>query len=208
MPEVTAKKGCGPVLTDDKAWYTSGKTQPLLDGVNAVHYPITTKSEKAQHYFDQGLVLAYGFNHAEAARSFWQAHARGQHLRHGLVGLRVRARTRTTTPGMEPDSYRARLRGDRKGARRSWRSCTEKEQGLIDAMALRYAATAPEDRSPLDHAYSDALRALTAKYPDDPDIAAMFAESLMDQHPWDLYDARWRAEGVDAGDHRGTGARR
>ena len=72
-PAVTAPTGCGPVLTNDKAWYTSGKRAFLLPGLSGLHYPITTRSDSAQRFFDQGLVLAYGFNHAEAARSFWEA---------------------------------------------------------------------------------------------------------------------------------------
>lgn len=70
LPEISAHVGCGPVLTTDKDWYTSGKRELLLSGLDGLHYAITTKSDSVQRYFDQGLVLAYGFNHAEAARSF------------------------------------------------------------------------------------------------------------------------------------------
>jgi tetratricopeptide (TPR) repeat protein len=44
-----------------------------------------------------------------------------------------------------------------------------------------------EDRTPLDQAYSDAMRNLSNKYPDDLDAATMFAESIMDCHPWDYW---------------------
>lgn len=46
---------------------------PLFEGMGTHHHEITTDSPLAQRYFDQGLVLAYGFNHKEAARSFRQA---------------------------------------------------------------------------------------------------------------------------------------
>src|ERR1051325_7042869 len=43
---------------------------PLFEGLGNHHHSITTKSRLAQKYFDQGLILLYGFNHAEAIRSF------------------------------------------------------------------------------------------------------------------------------------------
>ncbi len=60
---------CAPVLTD-KEWYKSDNTAPIIEGLDVLHFPISTKNELAQKYFNQGLVLAYGFNHAEAARFF------------------------------------------------------------------------------------------------------------------------------------------
>ena len=54
---MTARVGCGPVLTNDKDWYTSNKREMLIAGLGGLHYAITTKSESAQRYFDQGLVL-------------------------------------------------------------------------------------------------------------------------------------------------------
>ena len=50
-----------------------GTTAPLLHGIGPLHVPISTKSEQAQKYFDQGFTLMYGFNHAEAIRSFKEA---------------------------------------------------------------------------------------------------------------------------------------
>ncbi|MEO8067353.1 MAG: hypothetical protein ABI599_06640 [Flavobacteriales bacterium] len=184
--EVPAAKGCGPVLTDDKAWYTSGKHEPFLAGLDGLHYPITTDSDSAQHYFDQGLVLAYGFNHAEAARSFWEATRTDATCAMAWWGFAY-VLGPNYNAGMEPDSYARAYEAIGKAQALSG-TCTEKEKGLISALALRYTADAPEDRAPLDKAYSEALRELTAHYAEDADIAAMFAESLMDQHPWDLWE--------------------
>lgn len=63
---------CTPALSDAD-WYSQNTPAPLLEGMDILHYPITTKSVEAQKYFDQGLLLAYAFNHAEAARSFYQS---------------------------------------------------------------------------------------------------------------------------------------
>lgn len=67
-----SKYSCAPVVSDT-LWYTSDNKAPIFEGLDVVNYPITTKREAAQRYFNQGLILAYGFNHAEAARSFYYA---------------------------------------------------------------------------------------------------------------------------------------
>ncbi|MCH5687294.1 hypothetical protein LWM68_25360 [Niabella sp. W65] len=61
--------GCMPKTTD-KAWYTAGTKAPLLTGLEGIDFNISTNNKEAQAYFNQGMMLAYGFNHAEAARSF------------------------------------------------------------------------------------------------------------------------------------------
>jgi len=48
-------------------------TPVLLPGLGNRHHPISTKSPEAQKYFDQGLALVFGFNRAEAVRSFRRA---------------------------------------------------------------------------------------------------------------------------------------
>lgn len=63
---------CTPSLSD-AAWYESDQSAPLFAGMDVLHYPVTTSSPEAQQYFNQGLLFAYAFNHAEAARSFYHA---------------------------------------------------------------------------------------------------------------------------------------
>jgi tetratricopeptide (TPR) repeat protein len=57
-------------------------------------------------------------------------------------------------------------------------------RALIDAMAKRYVAEPPEDRASLDAAWADAMRDAYRRFPRDADIGALFAEALLDQHPW------------------------
>lgn len=193
VPVVIAAKGCGPTLVHDRDWYESGKVQVLFPGMDQVHMSITTgaalssvKRDSVQRYFDQGLLLAYGFNHAEAARSFWQAARLDSTCAMAWWGFAY-VLGPNYNAGMEADSYQRAYAAIGK-AQAQMAACTEKEQGLIDAMALRYTAEPAEDRSGLDKAYSEALRAVAARYPDDADVATLFAESLMDQHPWDLWE--------------------
>jgi hypothetical protein len=68
----TSANLCAPVTTD-RDWYNKDTKAPLFEGLGDLHFAISTKDTLAQRYFDQGLVLAYGFNHAEAARSFYYA---------------------------------------------------------------------------------------------------------------------------------------
>ena len=63
---------CTPEVVDT-TWYSSGKKAPLFSGLEGIHFSISTKNEQAQKYFDQGLMLSFGFNHAEAGRSFYEA---------------------------------------------------------------------------------------------------------------------------------------
>ena len=72
IAKISSKYSCAPQVSD-MSWYGSNRKAPLFEGLDAVNYPISTKSELAQKYFNQGFVLAYGFNHAEAARSFYYA---------------------------------------------------------------------------------------------------------------------------------------
>jgi hypothetical protein len=63
---------CAP-QTSDKDWYSSGVKAPLFKGLEGIDFKISTTNKEAQVYFNQGMMLSYGFNHAEAARSFFEA---------------------------------------------------------------------------------------------------------------------------------------
>lgn len=64
---------------------------------------------------------------------------------------------------------------------------TSVEQELIQCIAQRYVENPPADRSPLDKAYAEAMRKAAEKFPADADIVTLYAESLMDLHPWDYF---------------------
>lgn len=195
---ITARKGCGPTLVHDRDWYESGKMQVLFPGMDQVHFPVSIdpalppgRRDSVQRYFDQGLLLAYGFNHAEAARSFWQASRLDSTCAMAWWGFAY-VLGPNYNMGMEPDNYERAHAASAKAVELAAR-CTDKERDLIDAMARRYTPDPVEDRSALDMAYSEALRKVAARFPTDPDVATLFAESLMDQHPWDL----WEKDGLE-----------
>jgi len=173
-------------LTSDSEWYNETNIAPLFEGLDVLHFHITTKNELAQKYFDQGLVLAYGFNHAEAARSFFYATKLDPECAMAYWGYAY-VLGPNYNAGMESDNYERAYEAAQKALELS-NIVSPKEKVLIEALSHRYLPSPPEDRAELDLAYSASLKQAHQQFPNDADIAAIYAESLMDQHPWDLWD--------------------
>lgn len=188
--KVTSNYSCVPPVTDFK-WYTEDNIAPLLDGYDVIDYPITTKGTLAQRYFNQGMALAYAFNHAEAARSFHYATKLDPSCAMAFWGFAY-VLGPNYNAGMEPDNYERAYEAIQKAKELSV-NVSEKERLFIDAMALRYSKEPPEDRSQLDTQYSEALASLYDKYPNDSEISVLYAESMMNLHPWDLFDKEGNA---------------
>jgi tetratricopeptide (TPR) repeat protein len=159
---------------------------PLFEGLDVHDHEISTDVPEAQTYFDQGLVLSFGFNHAEAARSFRQAAQLdptcamcfwGEAL---VLGPNINA-------AMPPENVEPAWEAIQKAQQLAEEHATPREQAYIEALSERYAADPPEDRSQLDRAYAEATGELAQAYPDDLDAAALYAEALMDEHPWDYW---------------------
>lgn len=179
--------GCAPPTTD-KAWYTITSKAPKLNGLEGIDFTITTNSKEAQAYFNQGLMLSYGFNHAEAARSFFEATRLDTTCAMAYWGFAY-VLGPNYNAGMEDDNYQRAYQASQKALSLAG-NCTEKEKALIKALAFRYTPAPPKDRSHLDSAYSGAMKKVYDRFPTDPDVSALYAESLMDRHPWDLYDKK------------------
>jgi tetratricopeptide (TPR) repeat protein len=158
---------------------------PLFDNLGTLNFPITTKSELAQKYFDQGIILSYGFNHEEAFRSFEEVARLDSNCAMAYWGMAYVLGPNINLPmdaGVVHTAYEAIQK-----AISLLDNETQREKDYVTALSKRYSAEALEDRTPLDQAYSDAMRNLSAKYPDDLDAATMFSESIMDLHPWDYW---------------------
>ncbi len=180
---------CAAAPEAHEAHETASHGAPLLDGMGEHHRPVGTRSESAQRYFDQGLVLAWGFNHAEAARSFREASRLdpecamcfwGEAL---VLGPNINA---AMEDGDVPAAWSASRRALELSA-----GASPVERALIEALAERYAPEPVEDRRPLDEAYAAAMRDVEARFPHDADVVTLLAEALMDLHPWDF----WTREG-------------
>jgi len=176
---------CAPQTTDTR-WYETQQAAPLFDGLGNLHYTISTSNPLIQQYFDQGLKLSYAFNHAEAARSFYYASRLDSTCAMCYWGYSY-VLGPNYNAGMEPDNYERAFDAIQKAIKWSGKS-SDKEKQLILTLATRYVKDPVENRFPLDSAYSAAMKKLHQQYPEDPEIAALYVESVMDLHPWDLWD--------------------
>jgi hypothetical protein len=161
-----------------------GTTAPLFHGIGPLHVPISTTNELAQKYFDQGFTLMYGFNHAEAIRSFKEAARLDPTCGICWWGVALSYGPNINLPMQKeaiPEAWKAV-----QTAQSLKSNETPQEQAYIDAVATRYSESG-DGREKLDHAYVDAMAKLVAAYPDDPNAATLYAESLMDLSPWDYY---------------------
>ncbi|MFI5171607.1 MAG: hypothetical protein ACHQFW_04410 [Chitinophagales bacterium] len=158
---------------------------PLFDNMGKLHYQVTTKSKNAQRFFDQGLSLAYAFNHQEAARSFKEAARLDSTCAMAYWGWALVLGPNINAP-MDPANIDT-VNNIVVNALKFKDKCTEKEQALIDAIAKRYPPDATADRAQLDLQYSAAMKEVWAKYPDDDNVGALYGESIMDCHPWDYW---------------------
>jgi tetratricopeptide (TPR) repeat protein len=189
---------------------------PLWDNLGSATYPITTRNPQAQAFFDQGLKLSYGFNHAEARRAFRMAQKLDPTCALCFWGEALVLGPNINVP-MMPEAQAPALAA-LKQAQALAAGASAKERALIAALAKRYSETPPADRAPLDGAYADAMAALSDAYPDDLDIAALAAEAAMDTQPWEYWqpgghdpkgragDAIKRIEGILAKDPLHAGA--
>jgi len=158
---------------------------PLLEGMGGFHYPVNTNDTLAQAYFDQGLVLSYGFNHRESHRSFAQAALLDSNLAMAywgqalVLGPNINA---AMNPDDAPEAWRKTQQAVKKAG-----TASPQAQALIEALTYRYTKNPPEDRSSLDSAYAFAMGKVDQEFPADMDIQTLYAEALMDLHPWNYW---------------------
>ncbi len=165
---------------------------PLFDGFGDLHRDVGTRVPEAQRYFDQGLRMAYGFNHEAAGRAFAQAARLDPQCAMCVWGQALVLGPNINLP-MDPSLAKdATALASRAAALAA--SARPADRALIQALQARYVDPAPDDRSALDRAYADALARVVEQFPEDDDAATLYAEALMDLSPW----AYWAADGTPA----------
>ena len=168
----------------------------LLEGLGDYSFPVTSSHPEVQRWFDQGLMLTYGFNHDAAERTFLKATELDPECAMCWWGAALVLGPHVNS-GMDPaNNQQAWLRLQR--ATELAPRASEREQAFIRALGARYAENPPDDRRPLDEAYAQATGQLAAERPDDLDAAAFHAEALMDLQPWDYYDDQLQPKGHTA----------
>lgn len=175
---------CSPDWNQINAWIEENEIPPI-PGAGNYKWKITTTSDSAQFYFNQGINMYYAFHIIEAMASFKKA-ARFDPSSAMLQWAQALA----YGPNINDVGYAASPEALATSAKALELSaaCTPKEKILIQAQVIRYSADSTESRKKLNQLYVDKMKEAYTKYPTDADIAALYADALMLQHPWDLWN--------------------
>ncbi len=192
----------GNALTASASPMQMAATGSTIDpGLGTLHHAVSTRSELAQKFFDQGLTLNYALNHEAAVQSYRRALELDPDLAMAYWGIAHAMGPDINQPLTSEHLAVANEAIARAVALASHASPRERE--YIEALRKRYSVNEPADRSPLDVAYKDAMAALSAHAPDDVDAAVLYAESLMILRAWKW----WRADGApEEGTQEAVGA--
>lgn len=154
---------------------------------------VSTRSVEAQRWFDRGLVWLYGFNHEESIACFERVLESDPNCAMAHWGIGYAAGPNYNDPWPEDSQGVAAMFGPAHRASQSALAAvadaTDAEKALIIALAERYPAGARVDDSAVwNDRYANAMRSVYQDHGDDLDVAALFAEALMNRTPWALWD--------------------
>ncbi len=158
---------------------------PLWTGLGSVTYKVSTTNERAQAYFDQGLRLAYAFNHGEAQRAFRMAQKLDPNCARCFWGEALVLGPNINLP-MQEDALAPAYAAAQK-AKALAGDASPREQALINALAARYGSDPKAARPPFDAAYASEMAKVAKQFPDDDEIATFYAEAVMDLSPWNYW---------------------
>jgi tetratricopeptide (TPR) repeat protein len=164
---------------------TAAPPSTLTTGLGRLHHAIATKNSDAQRFFDQGLTYVYGFNHDEAIRSFRRAAELdpASPMPHWGIALALGPNINSDVdPGREKAAYDEAQRAKELAA-----GAPANERAYVSALVTRYSSDPKADLKALAVQYKDAMRAVMRQHPNDLDAATLYAESLMDLNPWQLW---------------------
>ena len=165
-----------------------GSLAPRLQNLGVHRFPVSTKNAKAQLFMNQGLNLAYGFNHAEAGRSFKEAARLDPECAMAYWGQAWVLGPNINAP-MDSSAEAPALELAKQAKAKS-ASATPRERAYIDALVKRYTGSAAA-RAANDSAFATAMAAVARQFPADHDAQIIWAESAMDLRPWNY----WRRDG-------------
>ena len=167
-------------------------TAVLVPGLGNVNHPVSTKNALAQKFFNQGLAFIYAFNHDEAVKSFKRAAELDPSLAMAYWGV---ALARGSNYNMNADKEMLKEANENlKKAVDLAPKAYARDRAYIEALSKRYSTDKASDPQKLAEAYTAAMKDLSAKYPNDLDAATLYAESMMNLRPWQL----WSLDGTPA----------
>ena len=161
----------------------------LVPGSGTYSRKISAQNSQAQVFFDQGLRLAWGFYFPESIASYQEASRMDPNHPMPFWGM-------AHAMGPNPNSRYAQMPDDPRGegfkainkALDRINLASPLEAKLIRALYVLYDSKTIPDKDKRDQAYLSAMRSLNQEYPDDPDIAALYAASYMSIRRWDYWD--------------------
>ena len=180
--------GCSPNLSAIN-FSDSANIIPLLEGWGKHRMPVTVTNDSAAIYFQQGINMYYGFHIIEALASFEKAVQFDESFAMGHWGKAL-----AYGPNINDFGYAASpeaLAAVQK-ASELCSNCTPVEKALIAAMQTRYSTDTTQTRVYLNELYAAAMKEVHKNFPQSGDAAALYADALMVQHPWDLYDRLYK----------------
>ena len=160
---------------------------PLFEGLGDLSYKITTKKEKAQTFFNQGLRLTYAFNHAEAHRSFMEASRLDPTSAMTFWGQAYALGPNINDP-IPPEDRKIKTNEAMAMAKKLSSNASNKEKALIDALSSRYSEDLTKDVAELNMAYMNAMAEVLKAYPEDAEVQVLYAAAVMNTVPWNYWD--------------------
>ena len=168
----------------------------LIEGSGTYSREITTRVPAAQKFFDQGLRFAWGFYFPESIASYQEAARLDPDHPMPYWGL-------AHAMGPNPNSRYARMPDDPLGeglkaieeALKRIDKASSLEKRIIKALHVFYDKESIADPAQRDLAYLKEMRQLNKEYPNDPDIAALYAGSYMSIRRWDYWDSDGNPKG-------------
>ena len=158
---------------------------PKLSGLGEHSFTVTTSIAESQYFFNQGLRLAYAFNHSEALRAFKEAVRLDPANAMAYWGWALVLGPNINLP-MQPYVTEQAFEAIQKASKLK-KLVTEREAAFIDALARRYSDDPSANRATLDKNYADAMADITALYPEDLDALTLYGAALMNLSPWDYW---------------------
>ncbi len=163
-----------------------GETPVLYGELGTLSFKAGTRSGKAQAWFDQGVRLAFAFNHAEAQRAFREAQERDPRCALCFWGEALVLGPNINAP-MTPEANTAALSALAKAVELA-AAAPARDRALVEALRSRYSADPKAERAALDAAYAAAMKKVAARYPAEDTVQTLYAEALMDTQPWDYWE--------------------
>lgn len=179
------------VLGQHEHHASSSEPAKLMPGLSNLSHPVTTTNAEAQRFFNQGLALIYGFNHEEAKRSFERAAQLDPKMAMAYWGIALAVGPNYNEAQIDPSRLLAADMALEKAKELS-ANASANERGYIEALAKRFQLKTDLKQCAVN--YKDAMAALHRKHPDDVDAAVLYADSMMNLTPWQL----WAKDGKPA----------